>query len=69
MDVNVILLNLLLECLEPDSKGEYTTSFNSEAASVMYLETVGMVEIVEGRFPETKFITFKIADDLLSGLK
>ena len=59
MNVNEILLNLLLECLEPNSEGHYFTNLNSEAAAVMFLETVGMVEIVEGRFPETKFLTFK----------
>lgn len=43
----------------PNSEGNYFTNLNSEAAAVMYLETVGMVEIVEGSFPKTKFITFR----------
>ena len=69
MNVDIILLNLLLEGLMPNSEGNYFTKLNSEALAVMYLESVNHVKILDGRFPETKFITFKIARDLLSGLE
>jgi len=57
-----ILLDLLDQytCSMIDDNLPNRTQYNAEAIAVMYLENLGLVKRIEGKFPETKFITFKI---------
>lgn len=45
-----------------DNPEYYETERTSEAVSVMFLEKQGFVEVIEGRFPETRYIKFRFLE-------
>lgn len=48
-----------------DNPEYYETERNSEAEAVMFLKDQGLIEIIEGKFPQTKKIKFRFIKLLL----
>jgi hypothetical protein len=45
-----------------DGSGEYRTIYNHDAIAVDLLEKHGYVEITDGKWPQTKYLTFKFTE-------
>ena len=49
-------------CMSEEDKNEYRTTYNADALAVDLLARHGYVEITDGRWPQTKYLTFKFTD-------
>jgi hypothetical protein len=48
--------------MSEEDNGEYRTTYNYDAAAVDLLHKHGYVEILEGTWPQTKYLTFKFTE-------
>lgn len=53
------VLDQSYSCMSEEDKGEYRTTYNYDAIAVDLLEKHGYVEIIDGKWPQTKYLTFK----------
>lgn len=49
-------------CMSKENKGEYRTTYNADALAVDLLEKHGYTRITDGKWPQTKYLTFKFTD-------
>jgi len=49
-------------CMSEEDNGEYRTTYNYDAIAVDLLEKHGYVEIIDGKWPRTKYLTFKFTE-------